>query len=122
MSCSVESAQPSIRHIVFLNGGCSTLLAETWDRWSLHPQEFWVPHGAFALGLELWPSFCLGSPGGSSGEGQAANPPHTPQSLLTQKWWGEMDSTTPIWALVLAFFFPPLIYTNLIAFRSVRWG
>ncbi|XP_036861760.1 transient receptor potential cation channel subfamily M member 4 isoform X2 [Manis javanica] len=39
------------------------------------------------------------------------------QSLLTQKWWGEMDSTTPIWALVLAFFCPPLIYTNLIAFR-----
>uniref|UniRef100_A0A452T1T6 Transient receptor potential cation channel subfamily M member 4 n=1 Tax=Ursus maritimus TaxID=29073 RepID=A0A452T1T6_URSMA len=40
------------------------------------------------------------------------------QSLLTQKWWGEMDSTTPIWALVLAFFCPPLIYTNLITFRS----
>uniref|UniRef100_A0A673VMK9 Transient receptor potential cation channel subfamily M member 4 n=1 Tax=Suricata suricatta TaxID=37032 RepID=A0A673VMK9_SURSU len=39
------------------------------------------------------------------------------QSLLTQKWWGEMDSTTPIWALVLAFFCPPLIYTNLITFR-----
>ncbi|XP_062033152.1 transient receptor potential cation channel subfamily M member 4 isoform X1 [Lepus europaeus] len=40
------------------------------------------------------------------------------QSLLTQKWWGEMDSTTPIWALVLAFFCPPLIYTNLIVFRK----
>ncbi|XP_058565242.1 transient receptor potential cation channel subfamily M member 4 isoform X1 [Neofelis nebulosa] len=40
------------------------------------------------------------------------------QSLLTQKWWGEMDSTTPIWALVLAFFCPPLIYTNLITFRK----
>ncbi|KAF5925926.1 hypothetical protein HPG69_000417 [Diceros bicornis minor] len=40
------------------------------------------------------------------------------QSLLTQKWWGEMDSTTPIWALVLAFFCPPLIYTNLINFRK----
>nr|XP_044990279.1 transient receptor potential cation channel subfamily M member 4 isoform X2 [Jaculus jaculus] len=39
------------------------------------------------------------------------------QSLLTQKWWGEMDSTTPIWALVLAFFCPPLIYTNLLTFR-----
>ncbi|XP_070258102.1 LOW QUALITY PROTEIN: transient receptor potential cation channel subfamily M member 4 [Myotis yumanensis] len=39
------------------------------------------------------------------------------QSLLTQKWWGEMDSSTPIWALVLAFFCPPLIYTNLITFR-----
>lgn len=33
-----------------------------------------------------------------------------------------MDSTTPIWALVLAFFCPPLIYTNLITFRSVPWG
>ncbi|XP_039724439.1 transient receptor potential cation channel subfamily M member 4 isoform X1 [Pteropus medius] len=40
------------------------------------------------------------------------------QSLLTQKWWGEMDSTTPIGALVLAFFCPPLIYTNLITFRK----
>lgn len=30
-----------------------------------------------------------------------------------------MDSTTPIWALLLAFFCPPLIYTNLIIFRSV---
>uniref|UniRef100_H0WBS3 Transient receptor potential cation channel subfamily M member 4 n=1 Tax=Cavia porcellus TaxID=10141 RepID=H0WBS3_CAVPO len=40
------------------------------------------------------------------------------QSLLTQKWWGEMDSTTPTWALVLAFFCPPLIYTNLITFRK----
>lgn len=40
------------------------------------------------------------------------------QSLLTQKWWGEMDSTTSIWALVLAFFCPPLIYTNLITFRK----
>lgn len=39
------------------------------------------------------------------------------QSLLTQKWWGEMDSTTPIWALVLAFFCPPLIFTDLITFR-----
>uniref|UniRef100_A0A8C9P1Q6 Transient receptor potential cation channel subfamily M member 4 n=1 Tax=Spermophilus dauricus TaxID=99837 RepID=A0A8C9P1Q6_SPEDA len=40
------------------------------------------------------------------------------QYLLTQKWWGEMDSTTPIWALVLAFFCPPLIYANLITFRN----
>ncbi|XP_037674925.1 LOW QUALITY PROTEIN: transient receptor potential cation channel subfamily M member 4 [Choloepus didactylus] len=40
------------------------------------------------------------------------------QSLLTQKWWGEMDSTTPTWALVLAFFCPPLICTNLITFRK----
>lgn len=41
------------------------------------------------------------------------------QSLLTQKWWGEMDSTNPIWALLLTFFCPPLIYTNLILFRLV---
>ncbi|XP_058136543.1 transient receptor potential cation channel subfamily M member 4 isoform X1 [Dasypus novemcinctus] len=40
------------------------------------------------------------------------------QSLLTQKWWGEMDSSTPTWALVLTFFCPPLIYTNLITFRN----
>ncbi|ELW47146.1 Transient receptor potential cation channel subfamily M member 4 [Tupaia chinensis] len=40
------------------------------------------------------------------------------QSLLTQKWWGEMDSSTPVWALVLAFFCPPLICTNLITFRK----
>ncbi|XP_036087680.1 transient receptor potential cation channel subfamily M member 4 isoform X3 [Rousettus aegyptiacus] len=40
------------------------------------------------------------------------------QSLLTQKWWGEMDSATHIGALVLAFFCPPLIYTNLITFRK----
>nr|XP_021512297.1 transient receptor potential cation channel subfamily M member 4-like [Meriones unguiculatus] len=40
------------------------------------------------------------------------------QSLLTQKWWGEMDSTTPIWALLMAFFCPPLIFTSLIAFRK----
>ncbi|GAB1292064.1 Transient receptor potential cation channel subfamily M member 4 [Apodemus speciosus] len=39
-------------------------------------------------------------------------------SLLTQKWWGAMDSTTPNWALLLAFFCPPLIYTNLIVFRK----
>nr|XP_028695994.1 transient receptor potential cation channel subfamily M member 4 isoform X8 [Macaca mulatta] len=40
------------------------------------------------------------------------------QSLLTQKWWGDMASTTHIWALVLAFFCPPLIYTRLITFRE----
>lgn len=54
---------------------------------------------------------------GLQGEIQAPNPPHL--ALLTQKWWGEMDSTTPIWALVLAFFCPLLIYTDLITFRSV---
>uniref|UniRef100_A0A8I3WU53 Transient receptor potential cation channel subfamily M member 4 n=1 Tax=Callithrix jacchus TaxID=9483 RepID=A0A8I3WU53_CALJA len=40
------------------------------------------------------------------------------QSLLTQKWWGDIDITTPIWALILAFFCPPLIYTHLITFRK----
>ncbi|XP_064150062.1 transient receptor potential cation channel subfamily M member 4 [Loxodonta africana] len=42
------------------------------------------------------------------------------QSLLTQKWWGAMDTTTPVWALVLTFFCPPLIYTDLITFRKSR--
>ncbi|XP_056652733.1 transient receptor potential cation channel subfamily M member 4 isoform X2 [Monodelphis domestica] len=41
------------------------------------------------------------------------------QSLLTEKWWGDMDSNTPIWALVLVFFCPPLIYTSLITFRAL---
>ncbi|XP_044523039.1 transient receptor potential cation channel subfamily M member 4 [Gracilinanus agilis] len=41
------------------------------------------------------------------------------QSLLTEKWWGDMDSSTPIWALVLTFFCPPLIYTSLITFRPL---
>ncbi|XP_074075869.1 transient receptor potential cation channel subfamily M member 4 isoform X2 [Macrotis lagotis] len=52
------------------------------------------------------------------------------QSLLTEKWWGEMDSSTPVWALVLTFFCPPFIYTNLITFRPLdeeprrrnQWG
>ncbi|XP_036600150.1 transient receptor potential cation channel subfamily M member 4 isoform X2 [Trichosurus vulpecula] len=52
------------------------------------------------------------------------------QSLLTEKWWGEMDSSTPVWALVLTFFCPPFIYTNLINFRPIdeellkreQWG
>ncbi|XP_027715110.1 transient receptor potential cation channel subfamily M member 4 isoform X1 [Vombatus ursinus] len=52
------------------------------------------------------------------------------QSLLTDKWWGEMDSSTPVWALVLTFFCPPFIYTNLITFRPIdeellkreQWG
>ncbi|XP_038608576.1 transient receptor potential cation channel subfamily M member 4 isoform X1 [Tachyglossus aculeatus] len=42
------------------------------------------------------------------------------QTLLTQKWWGEMDSSTPVWALILTFFLPPLIYTDLINFRSLE--
>lgn len=30
-----------------------------------------------------------------------------------------MDSNTEVWKLVLSFFLPPLIYTNLISFKSV---
>uniref|UniRef100_A0A8D0GLF8 Transient receptor potential cation channel subfamily M member 4 n=1 Tax=Sphenodon punctatus TaxID=8508 RepID=A0A8D0GLF8_SPHPU len=39
------------------------------------------------------------------------------QSLLTQNWWGEMDRSTPVWQLLLTFFCPPLIFTDLITFR-----
>ncbi|XP_053120633.1 transient receptor potential cation channel subfamily M member 4 [Hemicordylus capensis] len=41
------------------------------------------------------------------------------QSLLTQNWWGEMDRSTPVWQLLLTFFCPPLIFTNLIKFRTM---
>uniref|UniRef100_A0A8D0L5P4 Transient receptor potential cation channel subfamily M member 4 n=1 Tax=Sphenodon punctatus TaxID=8508 RepID=A0A8D0L5P4_SPHPU len=41
------------------------------------------------------------------------------QSLLTQNWWGEMDRSTPVWQLLLTFFCPPLIFTDLITFRWV---
>uniref|UniRef100_A0A3Q2P8H9 Transient receptor potential cation channel, subfamily M, member 4a n=1 Tax=Fundulus heteroclitus TaxID=8078 RepID=A0A3Q2P8H9_FUNHE len=41
------------------------------------------------------------------------------QSLLSQIWWGDMERNTEVWKLILAFFMPPLIYTNLIKFRSV---
>ncbi|XP_071212718.1 transient receptor potential cation channel subfamily M member 4a isoform X2 [Salvelinus alpinus] len=40
------------------------------------------------------------------------------QSLLSQIWWGDMERSTKVWKLVLAFFLPPLIYTNLITFRE----
>ncbi|XP_075938468.1 transient receptor potential cation channel subfamily M member 4a isoform X1 [Anarhichas minor] len=40
------------------------------------------------------------------------------QSLLSQIWWGDMERSTEVWKLVLAFFLPPLIYTDLIAFRA----
>ncbi|XP_062388181.1 transient receptor potential cation channel subfamily M member 4a [Sardina pilchardus] len=40
------------------------------------------------------------------------------QSLLSQIWWGDMESSTEVWKLVLAFFFPPLIYSDLISFRE----
>ncbi|XP_031817601.1 transient receptor potential cation channel subfamily M member 4 [Sarcophilus harrisii] len=42
------------------------------------------------------------------------------QTLLTEKWWGEMDSSTPVWALLLTFFCPLFIYTNLITFRPLE--
>ncbi|XP_060111450.1 transient receptor potential cation channel subfamily M member 4 [Heteronotia binoei] len=41
------------------------------------------------------------------------------QSLLTQNWWGEMDQSTPVWKLLLTFFCPPLIFTDLITFRQM---
>lgn len=41
------------------------------------------------------------------------------QAFLTKIWWGDMASGTPILRLLGAFFCPALIYTNLIAFRSV---
>uniref|UniRef100_A0A8K9XUJ1 Transient receptor potential cation channel, subfamily M, member 4a n=1 Tax=Oncorhynchus mykiss TaxID=8022 RepID=A0A8K9XUJ1_ONCMY len=41
------------------------------------------------------------------------------QSLLSQIWWGDMKRSTKVWKLVLSFFLPPLIYTNLISFRLV---
>ncbi|XP_062918446.1 transient receptor potential cation channel subfamily M member 4-like [Mobula hypostoma] len=40
------------------------------------------------------------------------------QAFLSQIWWGEMDRNTEIWKLILAFFCPPFIYSNLIKFRS----
>ncbi|XP_064844848.1 transient receptor potential cation channel subfamily M member 4-like isoform X1 [Oncorhynchus masou masou] len=40
------------------------------------------------------------------------------QSLLSQIWWGDMERSTKVWKLVLTFFLPPLIYTNLITFRE----
>ncbi|KAG6920822.1 transient receptor potential cation channel subfamily M member 4, partial [Chelydra serpentina] len=42
------------------------------------------------------------------------------QALLTQNWWGEMEGSTPAWKLLLTFFCPPLIFTNLIAFRTME--
>uniref|UniRef100_A0A8C4EBB9 Transient receptor potential cation channel subfamily M member 4 n=1 Tax=Dicentrarchus labrax TaxID=13489 RepID=A0A8C4EBB9_DICLA len=42
------------------------------------------------------------------------------QSLLSQIWWGDMERSTEVWKLVLTFFLPPLLYTNLMSFRSVE--
>ncbi|XP_014877393.1 transient receptor potential cation channel subfamily M member 5-like isoform X3 [Poecilia latipinna] len=40
------------------------------------------------------------------------------QSLLSEIWWGDMERSTEVWKLILSFFMPPLIYTNLISFRE----
>ncbi|XP_029997367.1 transient receptor potential cation channel subfamily M member 4a [Sphaeramia orbicularis] len=40
------------------------------------------------------------------------------QSLLSQIWWGDMERSTEVWKLVLTFFLPPLVYTDLISFRE----
>uniref|UniRef100_A0A8C2A9L1 Transient receptor potential cation channel, subfamily M, member 4a n=1 Tax=Cyprinus carpio TaxID=7962 RepID=A0A8C2A9L1_CYPCA len=40
------------------------------------------------------------------------------QTLLSDIWWGDMDSNTEVWKLVLSFFLPPFIYTSLISFKE----
>ncbi|KAG9471145.1 hypothetical protein GDO78_015679, partial [Eleutherodactylus coqui] len=40
------------------------------------------------------------------------------EHLAIENWWGQMAQNTPVWALVLTFFCPPLIYTSLIKFKS----
>ncbi|XP_075046847.1 transient receptor potential cation channel subfamily M member 4 isoform X2 [Mixophyes fleayi] len=40
------------------------------------------------------------------------------QSMLTENWWGQMAHNTPVWAMILTFFCPPLIYTDMIEFKS----
>ncbi|CAL8305487.1 unnamed protein product [Merluccius merluccius] len=40
------------------------------------------------------------------------------QTLLSQIWWGDMERSTEVWKLVLAFFVAPLIFTKLITFRE----
>ncbi|XP_054880458.1 transient receptor potential cation channel subfamily M member 4a [Poeciliopsis prolifica] len=42
------------------------------------------------------------------------------QSLLSEIWWGDMDRSTEVWKLILSFFIPPLIYTDLISFRELE--
>ncbi|XP_037331641.2 transient receptor potential cation channel subfamily M member 4a [Pungitius pungitius] len=42
------------------------------------------------------------------------------QSLLSQIWWGDMERSTEVWKLVLTFFLPPLLYTNLISFKALE--
>ncbi|XDV13088.1 hypothetical protein PO909_001584 [Leuciscus waleckii] len=40
------------------------------------------------------------------------------QTLLSEIWWGDMDSNTDVWKLVLSFFLPPFIYTKLLSFKE----
>ncbi|XP_074553310.1 transient receptor potential cation channel subfamily M member 4a [Halichoeres trimaculatus] len=40
------------------------------------------------------------------------------QSLLSQIWWGDMERSTEVWKLLLTFFVPPILYTNIINFRE----
>ncbi|KAM6957788.1 transient receptor potential cation channel subfamily M member 4a [Aplochiton taeniatus] len=40
------------------------------------------------------------------------------QALLSQIWWGDMERSTAVWKLILTFFIPPFLYTNLICFRE----
>ncbi|XP_034045698.1 transient receptor potential cation channel subfamily M member 4a [Thalassophryne amazonica] len=40
------------------------------------------------------------------------------QSLLSQIWWGDMERSTAVWKLLLTFFLPLFIYTELIGFRK----
>ncbi|XP_034566625.1 transient receptor potential cation channel subfamily M member 4a [Notolabrus celidotus] len=40
------------------------------------------------------------------------------QSLLSQIWWGDMERSTEVWKLVLTFFVPLILYTNIISFRE----
>ncbi|KAM6951169.1 transient receptor potential cation channel subfamily M member 5-like [Aplochiton taeniatus] len=42
------------------------------------------------------------------------------QALLSQIWWGDMESSTEVWKLLLTFFCPALLYTNLIFFREAE--
>uniref|UniRef100_A0A3P8XH04 Transient receptor potential cation channel subfamily M member 4-like n=1 Tax=Esox lucius TaxID=8010 RepID=A0A3P8XH04_ESOLU len=42
------------------------------------------------------------------------------QSLLSQIWWGDMKRNTAVWKLLLTFFCPVLMYTQLISFRKLE--
>ncbi|XP_029441990.1 LOW QUALITY PROTEIN: transient receptor potential cation channel subfamily M member 4-like, partial [Rhinatrema bivittatum] len=42
------------------------------------------------------------------------------QCMLTENWWGQMEQNTPVWKLILTFFCPPLIYSELIHFKIME--